>query len=91
MKMVSSVVVISPPTITIPNPRCTSLPIPVAKAAGSMAAAKHIICVGHAALDRIYRIEAFPAQPTKVRALEHIETGGTRAPRPEPSQIGGLS
>src|SRR5262249_10010110 len=41
-----------------------------------MAAAKHIICVGHAALDRIYRIEAFPPQPTKVRALEHIETGG---------------
>jgi sulfofructose kinase len=44
-----------------------------------MAAAKHIICVGHAALDRIYRIEAFPAQPTKVRALEHIEVGGGMA------------
>jgi sulfofructose kinase len=44
-----------------------------------MAAARHIICVGHAALDRIYRIEAFPPHPTKVRALEHIEVGGGMA------------
>jgi len=44
-----------------------------------MAAAKRIVCVGHAALDRIYRIEAFPPQPTKVRALEHIEAGGGMA------------
>jgi sulfofructose kinase len=44
-----------------------------------MAEAKRIICVGHAALDRIYRIEAFPPHPTKVRALEHIETGGGMA------------
>jgi sulfofructose kinase len=44
-----------------------------------MADAKRIICVGHAALDRIYRIDAFPAQPTKVRALEHIEAGGGMA------------
>ena len=44
-----------------------------------MAAAKRIICVGHAALDRIYRIEAFPSHPTKVRALEHIEAGGGMA------------
>jgi sulfofructose kinase len=44
-----------------------------------MAAAKRIICVGHAALDRIYRIDAFPAHPTKVRALEHIEAGGGMA------------
>ena len=44
-----------------------------------MAEAKRIICVGHAALDRIYRIEAFPPQPTKVRALEHIEAGGGMA------------
>ncbi|HEU4377944.1 MAG TPA: PfkB family carbohydrate kinase [Hyphomicrobiaceae bacterium] len=41
-----------------------------------MADAKRILCVGHSALDRIYRIETFPAQPTKVRALEHIEAGG---------------
>ena len=40
---------------------------------------KRIICVGHAALDRIYRIEAFPAQPTKVRALEYMEAGGGMA------------
>jgi len=40
---------------------------------------KRIICVGHAALDRIYRIEAFPSHPTKVRALEHIEAGGGMA------------
>lgn len=44
-----------------------------------MAAAKRIICVGHAALDRIYRIEAFPPVPTKVRAQEHIEAGGGMA------------
>jgi sulfofructose kinase len=44
-----------------------------------MAETRRIICVGHAALDRIYRIEAFPAVPTKVRALEHIEAGGGMA------------
>jgi sulfofructose kinase len=44
-----------------------------------MAPAQRIICVGHAALDRLYRIEAFPAEPTKVRALEHIESGGGMA------------
>src|SRR5262245_31673182 len=44
-----------------------------------MAAARRIICVGHAALDRIYRIEAFPPEPTKVRALEHVEAGGGMA------------
>ena len=44
-----------------------------------MAQAKRIICVGHAALDRIYRIEAFPPEPTKVRAIEHIEAGGGMA------------
>jgi sulfofructose kinase len=40
---------------------------------------KRIICVGHAALDRIYRIAAFPPRPTKVRALEHVESGGGMA------------
>ena len=40
---------------------------------------KRIICVGHSALDRIYRIEQFPAKPTKIRALEHIEAGGGMA------------
>lgn len=38
-----------------------------------------IICVGHAALDRIYRIDQFPTAPTKIRALEHIESGGGMA------------
>jgi sulfofructose kinase len=47
--------------------------------ANGMASAKRIICVGHAALDRIYRIEAFPPEPTKVRALEHVEAGGGMA------------
>jgi sulfofructose kinase len=58
-----------------------------------MAAAKHIICVGHAALDRIYRIEAFPPQPTKVRALEHIEVGGGMAANAAVAiaRLGGLS
>jgi sulfofructose kinase len=40
---------------------------------------KPIICVGHAALDHVYRIEAFPPEPTKVRSLEHIESGGGMA------------
>lgn len=44
-----------------------------------MAEAPSLICVGHAALDRIYRIAAFPPEPTKVRALEHIEVGGGMA------------
>jgi sulfofructose kinase len=38
-----------------------------------------IICIGHAALDRIYRIDRFPPEPTKVRALEHVESGGGMA------------
>lgn len=41
--------------------------------------AKPVIVVGHAALDRVYRIDAFPAKPTKVRAFEHIESGGGTA------------
>ena len=40
---------------------------------------KRLIVVGHAALDRIYRISAFPPAPTKVRALEAIEVGGGMA------------
>ncbi len=38
-----------------------------------------LICVGHAALDRVYRIAAFPPEPTKVRAIEHIDSGGGMA------------
>jgi len=38
-----------------------------------------IICVGHAAWDRVYRIERFPVKPTKLRALEYIESGGGTA------------
>ena len=44
-----------------------------------MPADTRLITVGHAALDRIYRIEAFPPEPTKVRALEAIEIGGGMA------------
>jgi len=40
---------------------------------------KPIICVGHAALDYVYRIDAFPPVPTKVRSLERIESGGGMA------------
>lgn len=40
---------------------------------------KRLIVVGHAALDRIYRIGSFPPTPTKVRALEAIEVGGGMA------------
>lgn len=38
-----------------------------------------IICVGHAALDRVYRIDALPKGPGKIRALEHVESGGGMA------------
>jgi sulfofructose kinase len=38
-----------------------------------------IICVGHAALDRVYRVDALPKGPGKIRALEHVETGGGMA------------
>src|SRR5262245_26877809 len=44
-----------------------------------MSPPKRVICVGHAALDRIYRIQSFPREPTKVRAFEHIEAGGGMA------------
>jgi len=38
-----------------------------------------IICVGHAALDRVYRVEELPKAPGKIRALEHVESGGGMA------------
>lgn len=38
-----------------------------------------VIVAGHAALDSVYRIERFPARPTKVQSLEHIEAGGGSA------------
>lgn len=44
-----------------------------------MSAIGRIVVIGHAALDSVYRIEAFPRTPTKVRALEHIEAGGGMA------------
>ena len=40
---------------------------------------KRVIAVGHAALDHVYRIAAFPIRPEKVRALEHIDSGGGMA------------
>lgn len=42
-------------------------------------AGPRIIVVGHAALDSVYCIARFPPQPTKVRALEHLECGGGSA------------
>lgn len=42
-------------------------------------AAKPVVVVGHTALDRVYRIDSFPAKPTKVRALDHREEGGGSA------------
>ena len=40
---------------------------------------RRILCIGHSALDRIYRIDKFPPEPNKVRALEHVEAGGGMA------------
>ncbi|MGF1649248.1 MAG: PfkB family carbohydrate kinase [Hyphomicrobiaceae bacterium] len=39
----------------------------------------HVICVGHAALDRVYRVGEIPSEPGKYRAIEHIEVGGGMA------------
>lgn len=44
-----------------------------------MASEQRLICVGHSALDHVYRISSFPSEPTKVRALEAIEIGGGMA------------
>jgi sulfofructose kinase len=38
-----------------------------------------LICLGHAALDHIYRIEVFPPAPVKLRALAALEVGGGMA------------
>lgn len=38
-----------------------------------------LICLGHAALDHIYRIESFPPAPVKLRALAALEAGGGMA------------
>lgn len=51
----------------------------VTHTAKSFMPGKHIIAVGHAALDYVYRIEAFPSSPTKIRALEHVASGGGMA------------
>jgi sulfofructose kinase len=39
----------------------------------------HVICVGHATFDSVYRIDAFPARPTKVRASRHDRSVGGMA------------
>ena len=38
-----------------------------------------VVCVGHAALDSVYRIDAFPARPTKVAASRHDRSVGGMA------------
>jgi sulfofructose kinase len=38
-----------------------------------------IVAVGHAALDYVYKIAAFPPAPTKLRASRHIASGGGMA------------
>lgn len=38
-----------------------------------------VLCVGHAAFDSVFRIEAFPPRPTKVRALQFDESIGGMA------------
>ncbi|MEO8485960.1 MAG: PfkB family carbohydrate kinase [Betaproteobacteria bacterium] len=43
------------------------------------ARALDVICLGHAALDRVYSVEAIPAAPTKVRAHAYREVGGGMA------------
>jgi sulfofructose kinase len=38
-----------------------------------------VICVGHATFDSVYRIDAFPARPTKVKASRHDRSVGGMA------------
>lgn len=38
-----------------------------------------LIVIGHAALDFVYRIDAFPPRPLKMRAREHVTSGGGMA------------
>lgn len=38
-----------------------------------------MICLGHAVLDHVYRIEAFPPAPVKLRALAALHVGGGMA------------
>ncbi|MFT3732172.1 MAG: PfkB family carbohydrate kinase [Hyphomicrobium sp.] len=40
---------------------------------------KHIIVVGHAALDYVYQVEALPTSGTKLRATAHATSGGGMA------------
>lgn len=44
-----------------------------------MGSSGRVICVGHAAFDSVYRIDAFPARPTKVRASRHDHSVGGMA------------
>ena len=41
--------------------------------------AKPVIVVGHAVLDHVYQIEAFPQRPTKLTAKTHVMSGGGMA------------
>ncbi len=38
-----------------------------------------VVCLGHAALDRVYTVDAIPSTPTKVRASAFREVGGGMA------------
>ena len=38
-----------------------------------------VVCLGHAALDRVYTVDAIPSTPTKVRATAFREVGGGMA------------
>lgn len=38
-----------------------------------------VVCLGHAALDRVYTVDAIPATPTKLRASAYREVGGGMA------------
>lgn len=44
-----------------------------------MDASGHVICVGHAAFDSVYRIDEFPQRPTKVKASRHDRSVGGMA------------
>jgi sulfofructose kinase len=49
------------------------------RARGGDTGGARVVCVGHAAFDSVYRIDAFPPRPTKVRASRHDYTVGGMA------------
>ncbi len=40
---------------------------------------RHVVCLGHTSLDRVFHVDAVPTPPAKVRAASYSESGGGMA------------